>query len=60
MEIASKLWDLNNEAESPEKVGFLLLSGCNKPPWKGKGKKEKIETESGLLTYLDYYGDAPK
>jgi hypothetical protein len=60
METASKLWDLNNEAESPEKAGFLLLSGCNKPPWKEKRRKKGHKTRSELLIYLDYYGDAPK
>ena len=59
METAPKLWDLNCGAESPEKAGFLLLSGCNEPPWKEKGKKGK-GNRTELLPYLDYCGDAPK
>jgi hypothetical protein len=39
METTSKLWDLNCEVESPEKAGFLLLSGYNNPLWKEKRRR---------------------
>ena len=40
METTPKLWDLNRGAQSPEKADFLLLSGCNKPPWKEKRRRK--------------------
>jgi hypothetical protein len=45
METAPKLWDLNRGAESPEKAGFLLLSGCNNPPWKEKRRREGLKKQ---------------
>ena len=39
METTSKLWDLNCEVESPEKVGFLYYPGAPNYSWRGKGRR---------------------
>jgi hypothetical protein len=39
MEMTSKLWDLNYEVESLEKVDFLYYQGACNYSWRGKGRR---------------------